>query len=113
MTSCQLKSRHWEIQFGEEESPQVVDGEAVIGMYPTLTVSSPDIEGTGEEDPDLIWDISSEWPFEYQSCTNGWTAPGKMGGWFSFVPGTLSLPNGPEFQVNVAPFALTIPEYIY
>ncbi|CAN0040700.1 unnamed protein product [Choristocarpus tenellus] len=36
-----------------------------------------------------------------------------MGGYFTFTPGTLASPTGPEFRVRVPTFQLVMPEFIF
>lgn len=33
---CQLTKRHWEIERGEGQNVQVIEGEGVVGYYPTI-----------------------------------------------------------------------------
>lgn len=92
LSSCQLSRRRWIIQANNNVIDNVA-GEGVIGKYPLLQ------EG-GDE-------------FVYESCSFLPTTSGSIEGYFTFVPGRLSKPEGPEFNVRVAPFPLQIPQYIF
>uniref|UniRef100_A0A0D6R196 ApaG domain-containing protein n=1 Tax=Araucaria cunninghamii TaxID=56994 RepID=A0A0D6R196_ARACU len=91
-SSCQLWKRHWIIRANGAIISEV-NGEAVIGKYPLLH------EG-GDE-------------FVYESCSPLPSSSGSIEGGFTFFPGRLRKPEGPEFTVQVAPFPLEIPEYIF
>jgi hypothetical protein len=52
-------------------------------------------------------------PFGYQSCSTANSFPGSFKGHMQFVPGSLSAPAGPPFEVHLAEFKLTVPEFIY
>eukprot|EP00952_Eustigmatos_sp_NYUAD-ZCMA_P006848 29270-Eustigmatos_ZCMA.PRE.1 len=54
-------------------------------------------------------------PFVYQSCSGRFTGErgGTFGGELIFVPGSLTRPEGSEFNVTVARFPLTRPAYIF
>lgn len=96
LTQCQLHSRHWKIEFPDEEL-QEVTGEGVVGQQPILDVSS-----------------AQDRPFTYQSCTEGrGTSPGKMYGTFTFVPGTIAAPTGPNIIATIPAFDLLVPKFIY
>ena len=90
--SMQLVRRHWRIRGGGTE--EVVDGEGVIGLYPSFFRDQPPAH-----------------PFSYQSCIHI-SPPGAMSGFFDFVVGNLNSPQG-EVQVSVPSFELTIPPYIF
>lgn len=92
LSSCQLARRHWIIRANDTIIDDV-HGEAVIGKYPYL-----------KEGGDV---------FVYQSCSPLPVSSGSVEGDFTFVPGRLSKPDGPEFSVRVAPFPLEIPQYIF
>lgn len=89
---CQLRRRHWLIEEGGEQVAEV-RGEAVVGKHPLLR------EGADE--------------FVYQSCTQISAASGAIQGDFTFVPGSLMHPEGPEFEAAVARFPIQMPEYIF
>lgn len=110
MSSCQLRSRHWEISMLGQET-EIVDGPAVVGEYPLLKRSE------GEDGA-----------FEYQSFTRteaaeGYVQDGEfvpfghvrgvMKGSFQMVPGSLSEETGEQFDATVPEFVLRIPEYIF
>lgn len=92
LSSCQLARRHWIIR-ANDTIINDFHGDAVIGKYPYL-----------KEGGDV---------FVYQSCCPLRTSSGSIEGDFTFVPGRLSKPNGPEFSVRVAQFPLQIPQYIF
>jgi len=92
LSSCQLARRHWIIRANDTLLDEV-HGEAVIGKYPYL-----------KEGGDV---------FVYESCSPLPASSGSIEGDFTFVPGRLSKPDGPEFSVWVAPFTLKIPLYIF
>jgi len=92
LSSCQLARRHWIIRANDTIIDDV-HGEAVIGKYPYL-----------KEGGDV---------FVYQSGSTLPTSSGSIEGDFTFVPGRLSKPDGPEFSVRVAPFPLEIQKYIF
>ncbi|XXG62156.1 hypothetical protein AAC387_Pa05g0577 [Persea americana] len=91
-SSCQLYWRHWIIRSNDVVVSDV-DGEAVIGKFPLLF---PD----GEE-------------FVYESCAPLPSSSGSIVGAFTFVPGRLFDPKGRPFDVEVAQFALEVPDYIF
>ncbi|KAJ3703726.1 hypothetical protein LUZ61_007431 [Rhynchospora tenuis] len=91
-STCQLRSRRWVIRLRENIVDDVA-GEAVIGQYPLL------LSGMDE--------------FVYESCTTMSAVPGSIEGSFTFVPGRISKPEGREFEVRVALFALEEPHYIF
>eukprot|EP01018_Ginkgo_biloba_P032709 Gb_01787 [translate_table: standard] len=91
-SSCQLARRHWIIRANDEVISKV-NAEAVIGKYPYL-----------QEGGDI---------FVYESCSPVPSSPGSIEGGFTFIPGRLSKPEGPEFIVQVAPFPLQVPPYIF
>ncbi|KAG0499841.1 hypothetical protein HPP92_004097 [Vanilla planifolia] len=91
-SSCQLSLRHWNIKSKDNVVADVTGG-GVIGLYPHLTPDSRE--------------------FVYESCTSVPEVPGVVAGSFTFVPGSLMRPEGPAFEVEVAPFILEVPEYIF
>jgi len=111
--SCQLHARHWVIK-DEDREPEHVHGEGVIGLYPILVDggwllnrhSDPSGQYPGPRQRRV------EGPFRYQSCA-GRIARGSFGGEITFVPGTISKPTGPPFEVAIAPLELCVPDYLY
>ncbi|XP_020596827.1 F-box protein SKIP16 [Phalaenopsis equestris] len=91
-STCQLSCRHWIIRSNDNIVDEV-SGEAVIGLYPHLRPNQNE--------------------FVYESCTPLPYASGSIEGSFTFVPGSLAHPEGPPFEVKVAPFKLEVPEYIF
>mmetsp|Transcript_12906 Transcript_12906/g.16977 ORF Transcript_12906/g.16977 Transcript_12906/m.16977 type:complete len:512 (-) Transcript_12906:233-1768(-) len=96
MIECQLTHRYWRIE-ESDGSVEEVRGDAVVGLYPHLRTHPPE----------------GELPFSYQSCTSLEGIPGKMGGHFVFVPGTMDSPQGEAFEAIIKDFALTEPKYIF
>lgn len=94
-TRVQLTRRHWVIEQADG-SKEEVDGEAVVGMYPKFGPS----------------EMERGFEFVYASASRGQMAA-TMSGYFTFVPGTKDHPTGEPFQVQVAPFALQVPQFIY
>lgn len=74
LTTCQLKSRHWQISEPIGEAQKMISGEGVIGQYPTLSIEYSQDGNTGR----------SEYPFVYQSCTTAHSYPGCMRGFLTF-----------------------------
>lgn len=89
---CQLSSRHWIIRENGAFKNEV-RGPGVIGQYPLLK--------TGGK------------PFVYASCSPLSVPNGSIGGDFTFVTGSLTRPEGPQFSVKVAEFPLEVPSFIY
>ncbi|TNV80461.1 hypothetical protein FGO68_gene1988 [Halteria grandinella] len=83
---CQLTKRHWEIERGEGQSVQVIEGEGVVGYYPTIE------KGMNQ-------------PFIYESCSPTQHLGSKMSGWFEF-----RYLEGPKknqrFKAMIKPFTL-------
>lgn len=90
--SCQLSSRQWMIQengvFKDE-----VRGPGVIGQYPLLK--------------------PGDRAFVYASYTSSSASKGSIQGNFTFVPGSLTRPEGAQFLVKVAEFPLEVPSFVY
>ncbi|CBJ33554.1 similar to F-box-containing protein 2 [Ectocarpus siliculosus] len=111
MSSCQLSTRHWEID-GPDGFHREVSGDGVIGMHPTLRVAAPSAgDVRGEENAGF---------FEYQSITTLERTPadhpspaGTMGGHFSFTPRDLNSPRGAQFNARVPTFHLVEPTFLY
>lgn len=100
--TCQLRSRHWMIANFETGNVDNVHGEGIIGMYPTFR------EGGYADCGDSFFVA-----FRYQSCT-GPMRRGSFGGTLEFVPGTIALPTGSSFEVELKPFLLDDdPDFIY
>ena len=100
--TCQLWSRHWRITDDVAGTTHEVDGEGVIGMYPLLH------EGGYTESGDSFDGI-----FQYQSCTGGAMKRGSFAGHLRFVPGSIESPTGSQFEVEVKPFELRRPRFLY
>ena len=100
--TCQLLSRHWRISDDVAGTTHAVDGEGVIGMYPLLR------EGGYTEGG-----VQHDCVFQYQSCTGGAMTHGSFAGHLLFVPGSLDSPTGPPFSVEVKPFGLKPPQFLY
>lgn len=102
LRKCQLRSRHWKIEFPDRVIQEVV-GDGVIGLQPILDIYTTATATTSD----------SHRSFCYQSCTEGETYPGKMYGTFTFVPGTLAAPAGPDILATIPTFSLTVPTFVY
>jgi len=113
--TCQLHTRKWEIQ-EDGQNPRFVNGEGVVGFFPILADGGWVLNK--ESDPHGQYrDLEEghvEGPFRYQSCAGrNASMKGFFGGELTFVPGTISRPTGPPFQVRLKPFRLQVPAYIY
>jgi uncharacterized protein affecting Mg2+/Co2+ transport len=99
--TCQLLGRHWEIvsfdQWGGQRM-ETVDGQGVIGMFPILQLWNADGKPPSDFAPGAVA------RFQYSSCVEYRTPKGLMGGYLTFVPGTLENQLGPEFKVMLNPF---------
>ncbi|CAB1106815.1 unnamed protein product [Ectocarpus sp. CCAP 1310/34] len=104
MSSCQLSTRHWEID-GPDGFHREVSGDGVIGVHPTLRVPAPPAGDVRGGDNGGV--------FEYQSITTLERTPGTMGGHFSFTPGDLNSPRGAQFNARVPTFHLEEPTFLY
>ncbi|CAN0166640.1 unnamed protein product [Ascophyllum nodosum] len=109
MSSCQLSTRHWEIN-GQEGFHREVTGNGVIGKYPLLKLAPPAAAGEGRGSYSSGGRLT---PFEYESCTTLENPPGTMGGHFTFTPGSLSAPTGPSFEVKVPTMDIVRPDFIF
>mmetsp|Transcript_33668 Transcript_33668/g.66535 ORF Transcript_33668/g.66535 Transcript_33668/m.66535 type:complete len:480 (+) Transcript_33668:107-1546(+) len=113
--TCQLLDRHWHIVPADGGDGEHVRGRGVVGQFPLLRDGGhrADVQN-GHDIPDAL--VEGAWAagaFVYQSCS-GPTAPGAIfGGEFTFIPGTLRNPTGKPFDVEVAPFTLSIPDFIF
>jgi len=96
LEECQLTHRFWRIVDGKGTAEEI-SGEAVVGLYPHLK--------TDRHPSDPV--------FAYQSCTSLENVPGRMGGHFTFVPGTIANPKGRSFEAIVEDFTLMEPDFIY
>ena len=109
--SCQLKSRHWRLA-NQGGGTDHVDGDGVIGLYPLLREGSHRVDSGPSATSVLVGNDVPDGSFQYQSCTDSSTT--RFAGFMLFVPGSLSNPAGPPFEVHVAPFLLDPnPEYQY
>ena len=101
--TCQLQTRHWRIYNTATGNVERVDGEGVVGRYPILHEG-----GYAEVAGGKVFPGS----FSYTSCTG--PMPGSLSGHLTFVPGSLSSPTGPSFDVILKPFALdNNPTFLY
>ncbi|EFC37020.1 predicted protein [Naegleria gruberi] len=88
--SCKLVSRHWEIYLTSDvqnETPEVVDGPGVVGLYPTVTPGSV---------------------FTYNSCTETEEEIGFMKGYFTMK----NLKDGQLFNAMIDLFSIDINNHI-
>ncbi|KAI5082144.1 hypothetical protein GOP47_0001887 [Adiantum capillus-veneris] len=90
--SCQLVSRHWIIR-EDGAFRNEVRGGGVIGQYPLLRRGGR--------------------TYTYASCSPLNEPNGSIEGAFTFVPGSLTKPEGPQFLAKVAEFPLEVPSFIY
>lgn len=112
--TCQLYKRQWKIQAGDND-PEVVEGEGVIGLFPILEDAGwrvsrdSDPHGIYDQPPGLL-----PGPFRYQSCAgrNPWMY-GTFGGRILMIPGTIKNPTGEPFWVDMTPFRLYVPDFLY
>jgi len=114
--TCQLSRRVWIIEEeGAGGEPQRVQGEGVVGLFPIL--SDGGWELNKESDPHQQYGGRQghmEGAFRYQSCSGRSRAMrGSFGGELEFVPGTRRNPTGAPFMARLAPFRLTIPDFVY
>lgn len=114
--TCQLKSRHWQIQ-EEGREAEHVHGEGVIGFFPILTNDGWILNCESDPHGQYISkpsDCHMPAPFCYQSCAGRLASMrGHFTGELLFVPGTIRHPTAAPFQARLPPFRLQIPEYIY
>ena len=111
-STCQLRSRHWIIDLGQQE--EHVRGNGVIGKYPLLR------EGGWRDDSQDMYgrvrqSFQRDGTFVYQSCSGraNRASGGSFRGELIFIPGSIENPKGPDFEVIVERFPLTLPEYVY
>jgi len=119
---AQLFQRAWTIADGSVEPPRRVVGEGVVGMFPVLR------RGGSYRNDEQVRNLAGR-PFEeavppgseqqgwfvYQSFSGAMSSPdgGHFGGEIQFFPGTVTQPEGPPFNVVVAPFRLAKPEFVF
>ncbi|EKX36087.1 hypothetical protein GUITHDRAFT_146026 [Guillardia theta CCMP2712] len=101
--TCQLVTRHLVFSDSISESPNIVDGEGVIGDFPILKFGRHQ-RSTGQPE--------QEGEYEYASCTGVDSDLGEVSGSFRFVPGTIKAPKGPPFDVKIPNIKLIVPDYI-
>ena len=81
---AQLRSRHWRgvrpLANGKKAETWAVDGDAVVGAYPIV-----------KPGPDGVSNYSSQ---------GGGLLGDELTGWFTFVPGSIAEPTGPDFDVK-------------
>ncbi|CAG9463343.1 unnamed protein product [Pedinophyceae sp. YPF-701] len=95
--TVQLQDRHWTMKDGEDRVVHVVEGPGVVGMHPLLE------EGKGE--------------FFYQSMTGQTESRGSLGGWFTFVEGSLEAARAGAssgvVRAECPHFATNVPDFIF
>lgn len=111
--TCQLVGRHWAFIDGNG-SVRRVDGEGVIGKQPLFFRENGksgfvDLGLAGDEEryPDTTFYYQSQ-SGPVAGTTLEDTKNASVQGTFSFVPGSIESPTGPEFHVTVAPFPLGV-----
>jgi len=113
--TCQLTTRTWRIQASDDDEPDVVNGEGVIGLFPILAdggwisnrLSDPHGQYGEREGFQEGW-------FRYQSCSGRKRGMrGSFGGSLRFVPGDKKKPTGKAFDATLEPFKLYIPEFVF
>lgn len=113
--TCQLTTRTWRIQASDDEEPDIVNGEGVIGFFPILTDGGWICNSLS--DPHQQYGESQgfrEGQFRYQSCSGRKRGMrGSFGGTLRFVPGNRKKPTGKPFDAVLEPFKLYIPEFIF
>lgn len=109
--TCQLQSRHWQINDNDTGRIQHVNGDGVIGMYPLLREGGyQDYEGVSATRCRSGENVRGA--FVYQSCTS--PMQGSFQGSLRFIPGSLVSPIDDPFEVEVAPFALDMnPDFLF
>jgi F-box protein 3 len=111
--TCQLVSRHWEFKDGTGFIRRV-DGEAVIGKQPLFFMEDNGESGyvdlghapaaDGSRHMGIFYYQSQSGPVRGTTIED--TRAASVQGTFSFVPGSIEEPKGPEFRVTVASFPL-------
>jgi uncharacterized protein affecting Mg2+/Co2+ transport len=98
--SCSLTRRHWIITTVSEEGPSedVVDGEGVIGLFPTLV--------RGKDETTEVHSAPSQ--FGYQSMSRSNAFPNTFAGYLSFVDDAHT-----EFNSRIATITMDVPTFIY
>lgn len=110
-SSCQLKSRHWQLG-NRHGGTDFVDGDGVIGFYPILRERSHRRDSGTSASSVTVGEEVPYGSFQYESCTDD--SATSFGGYMLFVPGTLANPGGPPFEVHLAPLPLNRnPQYQY
>jgi uncharacterized protein affecting Mg2+/Co2+ transport len=116
--TCQLRSRHWAVELGGSTGRALehVRGDGVVGAFPVLKEGShrADQQATRAFSPAALRE--GQWApggFVYQSCSGRSAPGGSFGGELTFVPGTLKVPTGEAFEVDVLPFALDVPDFLF
>jgi len=104
---CQLRSRRWILTSAETAEEEHVSGEGVIGFFPLLLDNGGHYPCHGWDAAHVsLFEEREEETFVYQSMSNVYEGGGTMSGTLQFVPGNLSGPTGPEFDVVVESFPL-------
>uniref|UniRef100_A0A7S3FKK4 ApaG domain-containing protein n=1 Tax=Haptolina ericina TaxID=156174 RepID=A0A7S3FKK4_9EUKA len=112
--TAQLRGRHWILR-GADGEEEHVHGDGVVGRYPLLREGGwrEDMQrGSSYSPTGLRVGETMEGTFIYQSMS-GRGGHVSFGGEILLVPGELRNPTGAEFAVELPPFPLVVPEYIY
>ena len=107
--SVQLSRRHWDVTDDFTRKTDVVEGDGVIGEYPLLQrLTNAEERSTdpshGVSNCELLPATCSKLFFYASQTSFKSVMGGTMRGYFTFVPGSLDAPEGPPFDVTVAPF---------
>jgi len=113
--TCQLTTRTWRIKGSEDEEPDVINGEGVIGFFPILADGGWICNRLSDPHGQYGDGGFQEGMFRYQSCSGQISGGmrGSFGGSLRFVPGNRKKPTGKPFDAELKPFKLYIPEFIF
>jgi len=109
--TCQLKSRHWRLTNTIQDEVDEVNGDGVVGRFPLL------FEGGYRDDNmqierQMTAGKEERGTFIYQSCAG--LQQGSFEGKIRFVPGSVLVPTGTCFYIDVGQFPLLMePTFIF
>ena len=112
--TAQLRGRHWILRDANGQEDHV-HGDGVVGRYPLLREGGwreDEQRGRSFSPSNLSVGEEMEGIFIYQSMS-GRGNNVSFGGELLLVPGDLRNPTGEEFALELPPFSLVVPEYIY
>ncbi|OQR84699.1 hypothetical protein ACHHYP_13036 [Achlya hypogyna] len=94
-SSVQLVRRHWIFRYTNGQAAEV-DGDGVVGFYPTLSATNPHFSYCSYSDGGVVREeLGTLARATLENCVT------SLQGWFQFVPGSLTHPEGPELQVTI------------